>query len=236
MIDLDAELERRIAARWRLTLGDELAAPATCSAWAVRLADGGEAVLKLAGPSEPARHEIACLRAWRGAPAPLLLDADEDAGALLLERIVPGSQAVDAAPEDVALLLAVMGAADLPDDLPLLVDRVRDRLDRTERAGRTSGARLAWARSALSRLDDDQARPALVHGRFDARTVLRCARRGLCAVDPLPCAGDPTYDAACWIHAGGSAGRRARFNALCSAAGLDRSRVRDWCGIAAVHG
>ena len=79
----------------------------------------------------------------------------------------------------------------------------------------------------------------LVHGDFDERNILRCGRRGVCAIDPLVAAGDPLYDAAYWIHGTGRPGRRARFNALSDALGLDRderARLRDWCGVIAVHG
>jgi streptomycin 6-kinase len=66
--------------------------------------------------------------------------------------------------------------------------------------------------------------------------VVRCNRRVLCAIDPIPCAGDPAYDAATWVHAGGRPGRRARFDELSHATGLDAERLRDWCGVVAVHG
>ena len=74
---------------------------------------------------------------------------------------------------------------------------------------------------------------------FDERNILHCDRRGVCAIDPLVAAGDALYDAAYWIHATGRPGRRARFNALSDALTLDRgsrARLRDWCGVIAVHG
>ena len=51
--------------------------------------------------------------------------------------------------------------------------------------------------------------------------------------------GDPLYDAASWIHGNGGPGRRARFDGLAAALALDageRARLRDWCGVVAVHG
>jgi streptomycin 6-kinase len=76
----------------------------------------------------------------------------------------------------------------------------------------------------------------LVHGDFDDRNLLVCARRGLCAIDPLPCAGDPAYDAGYWVHANRRPGRRARLDAIVAATGLDRERVRDWAAVVGVHG
>ena len=76
----------------------------------------------------------------------------------------------------------------------------------------------------------------IVHGDFDERNLLTCRRRGLCTIDPLPCAGDGTYDAAYWVHANRRPGRRARFDRIAAAMGLDRGRLRDWCAVIAVHG
>ena len=71
-------LEAEVAARWDLELGDELPGGLLASVRAVRRADGTDAVLKLAGPWDRTADEIACLRLWRGGPAPTLLEADEE--------------------------------------------------------------------------------------------------------------------------------------------------------------
>jgi len=227
-------LEADVAARWRLELGDELTGGLLASARAVRRADGTDAVLKLSGPWDRTADEIACLQRWGGGPAPTLLEADEEQSAILLERIVPGTRATEADPESVAALLI---AIHVPDAIGLCaVDvTVSRRLDRAERDGRASGQRLAWARTAVQRLQENAPTPVIVHGDFDERNLLACARRGLCAIDPLPCAGDGTYDAAYWVHANRRRGRRARFDAMV-AAGFERDRLRDWCAVVAVHG
>ena len=63
----------------------------TCSwvATAVR-ADRTPAVLKLGMPHMEGAHEIQGLRFWNGNPTVELLDADDDLGAMLLERCQPG--------------------------------------------------------------------------------------------------------------------------------------------------
>ena len=116
---------------------------------------------------------------------------------------------------------------------------VARRIANAEADGRSSPKRLGWARDALARLEEKPPPAVLVHGDFDERNILRCARRGICAIDPLVAAGDPLYDAAYWIHGTGRPGHRARFNALSDALDLDRderARLRDWCGVIAVHG
>lgn len=227
-------LEAEVAAQWALQLGDELPGGLLASVRAVRRADGTDAVLKLAGPWDRTADEIVCLRVWGGGPAPTLLDADEERGAILLERIAPGTRETDADPESVAVLLTAIHVPDAS-GLRALDVTVSRRLDRAERDGRASGQRLAWARIAVQRLQEDAPAAVIVHGDFDGRNLLACARRGLCAIDPLPCAGDGTYDAAYWVHANRRRGRRARFDAMV-AAGFERDRLRDWCAVVAVHG
>jgi streptomycin 6-kinase len=228
-------LEGELADRWQLDLGPRLPGGLLASVRVVRRADGGYAVLKLAGPWDRTADEIDCLRRWAGDGAPELLEASASCGAILLERIAPGTPAVAATAEAVAELL---GRLHLPDELGLrsLHDTVIRRLDRAARDGRASGQRLAWARTAAQRLHEAAPAAVLVHGDFDERNLLACGRRGLCAIDPLPCSGDGVYDAAYWVHANRRPGRRIRFDAMVAAAGFDRERLKDWCGVIAVHG
>jgi streptomycin 6-kinase len=228
-------LEAEIAARWHLQLGQELQGGRLASVRVARREDGSDAVLKLSGPWDRTRDEIECLRLWGGTATPELLEADEDLGAILLERITPGEAETAADPERIAALLASLHLPDALGLRPLGVTAAR-RLDRAERDGRAVGRRLAWARAAVQRLQDAAAPAVIVHGDFDERNLLTCERRGLCAIDPLPCSGDGTYDAAYWVHANRRPGRRERFEAMLTTAGLDRERLKDWCAVIAVHG
>lgn len=223
-----------LAARWRLELGEPLGGGLLSVVRLVRTADGTLAVLKLASPWARPADEAAALGAWQGRGAPHLLDRDADRGALLLERIVPGDAAPGAAAE-VARLLSELHAVPSP-PLPALVDIARCRLARALAQGRKPAHKVAWARAKLEELAQAPIVPVLCHGDFDGRNLLRCDRRGLCAIDPLPCTGDPAYDAGYWAHANGAPGRRARTTAIADATGLPVDRVRGWCAIVAVHG
>ena len=227
-------LEAEIASRWRLELGDELPGGPLASVRAARRADGTGAVLKLAGPWDRTTDEIACLRRWDGGPAPTLLEADEERSAILLERVTPGTRRDQCRPG----LDCVASGGD-PRAGRARARCPRCHCDPASRSGRARracvGQRLAWARTAVQRLHEAAPAAVIVHGDFDERNLLRCARRGLCAIDPLPCTGDGTYDAASWVHANRRRGRRGRFDAMV-AAGFDRDRLRDWCAVVAVHG
>jgi streptomycin 6-kinase len=226
------------AERWRLELGPELPGGLLACVVEATTADGREAVLKLPSPWARGEDEVRALRAWAGHGAPELLAEDPEQGALLLERIRPGEHPVSLAAEAIAPVLRLL-AVEPPPGLPALTAIAAQRLATAEAEGRANARRLTWARHAVERLEAGAPPPALVHGDFDERNLLRCAQRGVCAIDPLPCAGDPLYDAASWVHGNRRPERRARFDALVAELHLDEgecARLRDWCGVVAVHG
>ena len=226
------------AERWRLELGPELPGGLLACVVSATTPAGREVVLKVASPWARGKDEVTALRAWSGRCTPELLADDPELGAVLLERVRPGEHPSSLEVEAVAPLLRLL-AVEPPPGLPALTTIATERLATTEAEGRANAQRLTWARQAIARLEAGSPPPALVHGDFDERNLLTCARRGLCAIDPLPCAGDPLYDAASWIHGNGRPGRRARFDGLALALGLgaeERARLRDWCGVVAVHG
>jgi len=88
---LSAMLEE-LTGRWSLRTGPPFEhANVTCS-WVapVVCADGISAVLKLGMPHMEGASEIEGLRFWNGNPTVQLLEADNDLGAMLLERCQPG--------------------------------------------------------------------------------------------------------------------------------------------------
>jgi streptomycin 6-kinase len=88
---LPAILEE-LTSRWSLRVDAPFDhANVTCS-WvaAVLRADGTPAVLKVGMPHMEGADEIRGLRFWNGDPTVQLLEADDDLGAMLLERCLPG--------------------------------------------------------------------------------------------------------------------------------------------------
>lgn len=220
-----------IADEWKLELGPELVGGVlgfVCET-------DGNRVLKAAGPWDRPQEEIEALRLWDGGPAPRLLRADPVRGALLLERLRPGRRAVDAGADEVAALLARLHVRPWP-GLRSLDAVARRRIARAVEQGRTKADRAERALAAVEHLAADSPPPVLLHGDFDDRNLLRCAERGLAAIDPLPCAGDPAYDAAYWAHANGRPGVRERRGAIAAATGLDPARVSLWGEVVAAHG
>ncbi len=227
-------LTTELAVRWRLELGAELPGGLlSCVLAATR--DGEPVVLKLTGGWDCPADEIRCLRRWAGDGAPLVLEADPDRGALLLERVEPGTAAAAATATDVGALLRRLHVEPFA-ELRAVEDVARARLARVVAQGRQPADRAARAAELLPALVATTEREVLLHGDFDGRNVLVCAHRGLVAIDPLPCIGDPTYDAASWAHANGRTGRRERQHAIATALDLDPERVRRWGVVVATHG
>jgi len=227
-------METELAERWRLALGPELPGGLLSCVRVVTREDGSPAILKI-GARRRTHDEIGALRAWDGGGAPLLLAADVDLKAMLLERIEPGDHPVGASGETVG---AVLRELHVPPHagLPTLWEIVRKRIENALHDERASEQKARWALAKADQLERDAPAPVLLHGDFDDRNLLVCSRRGLCAIDPLPCAGDPAYDAGYWVHGNRQPGRRARLDAIVAAGGFDRARVRDWAAIIGVHG
>ena len=228
---LPARLDE-LALEWKLELGETLPGGVLSCAVAVRTAEG-PAVLKVTGPWSRTEDEVAALRAWNGIAAPRLLQATD--GALLLERIEPGSRAVDAEPRAVAEVFRQLHVAPLS-GVWSVAERARWSLDLAVVDGRASPVAASKALETTASLEADTAERVLLHGDLDHRNLLHCRTRGLAAIDPLPCVGDPAYDAAYWAHADRLPGVRERRTAIARELDLDPRRVDAWASVITVHG
>ena len=94
--DVLGSLERR----WALTLGVPFDGEEVSCSWVAPAArgDGTSVVLKLGMPHMEGEHELHGLRFWNGDATVRLLESDQELGAMLLERCVPGT-ALRALPE-----------------------------------------------------------------------------------------------------------------------------------------
>src|ERR1700722_6465047 len=107
-LDRLPDVLRSLERRWALTPdapldGDE---PSCSYVAAVRTANGTPTVLKIAMPHMEGEHEIQGLRFWDGDPTVLLLEADDQLGALLLERCKPGTTLRTLAEQDQDMVIA----------------------------------------------------------------------------------------------------------------------------------
>ncbi|MFI2312469.1 aminoglycoside phosphotransferase [Streptomyces sp. CB00072] len=241
-------LAAQLAARWGLALGELFESGASSVVLRCQWPDGTPAVLKLSPDRALLNKQAEMLLVF--APSgrvPAALAVDAEAGAMVLEEVLPGTVAEDmpqkSLPRQWGELLAALHAVAPPVHWPL---DLRGRFDEAfVRIGRrlsepAIGARIdqaAWrrARQRCEVLLDSQARFVLLHGDLHLGNVLDGGPlRGLIAIDPKACVGDPCFDAVDYVVAGaGHEGVEARCQQVATACQLDGDRLYAWSRVVA---
>jgi len=230
---------RDLERRWSLVLGAPFNEETSC-AWAapVALADGTSAVLKLGMPHMEGAHEIQGLRFWDGDPTVRLLEADDELGAMLIERCQPGT-ALRGVPESeqdmliAGLLRRLWRSPPAPHVFRPLAALTAYWTDKT-----LSDVQL-WPDAGLVReglvlfKELPQTAPAKVLLATDlhAGNVLRSQREPWLVIDPKPFIGEPAYDATQHLFNCGERLRADPDGMIRRIAGLlsvDYERVRLW--------
>lgn len=203
---LPAILEE-LTKRWSLRMDAPFEdGEATC-AWVgpVIRADGSSALLKLGMPHMEGAQEIDGLRYWNGDPTVRLLEADDDLGAMLLERCRPGT------------MLRSEPEPQQDEVIANLAQRLRQRTS-LEGLGRfrplsemitvwreeTLAQERCWPDAGLVReglrvllqLADPTPGDTVLATDLHAGNVLRAEREPWLVIDPKPFVGDPAYDLA----------------------------------------
>ena len=251
--DLPA-LAGELAGRWGLRLGQAWPAGGTSVVLPCESADGELLVLKLTPDLKIAADEATALDAWKTRHHVVTLhNAGLDRGALLLERVLPGSRLADEPGRwtlgEVAPVLSDLwrqpfwlgagsGLPELRERADFVFELTRRRLEgRPEVAGRVPPGLVegSWSlASALAR----EGPVRLLHGDLHPGNVLRGGDgRGLVAIAPRPCLGAPAFDAVDWVLAdgGGEEAVQQRIGWLAARVdGLDPDRAWGWCQAMAV--
>jgi streptomycin 6-kinase len=241
-------LAARMAAQWGLGLGEQFESGASSVVLRCRWPDGTPAVLKLSPDRALLTRQGEMLRVF--APSgrvPAVLAADAEAGAMVLAEVLPGTEAADLPPASLparwgdllAALHAVAPPAGWPWDLRGRCDeafgRIGRRLSEPDIGARVD--RAAWQRAIgrCGRVLDTQDTPVLLHGDLHLGNVLDGGpSRGLIAIDPKACVGDPCFDAVDYVVAGaGLEGVEDRCRRVAAACGLDGDRLYAWSRVIA---
>lgn len=237
--------------RWGLEL-DEALSGGTSRVFLGRQDGARPVVLKLTPDRSIAEPEAIALRAWARTPHAVdLLGSDPEAGALLLDRVTPGTMVAawpglpafedfagllaglrDVAGQDVAALPS--SAAGVEFIYGLIARRARD-----PHVSRFVSPDMVARGHALAReLTASTGDYGLVHGDLHLSNILDGGpARGLVAIDPRPSRGDRTWDAidialARVTSASELDERISRIAAFVP--GLNAGRLRRWCQATAV--
>jgi streptomycin 6-kinase len=234
-----------LAQRWRFELGPPIPRGSMSVVLRGRMADGRAGVLKASPDRARLVDEAAALQGWHSVHTPAVLALDEQLGALLLEAIEPGTPLVvsSAYPdlERVGELLRALHASGVPDSAyPTVAQRVAYLFDASTKLYHRHPELTALVplelyergRRLATWLAQDASPIVLLHGDLTPSNLLDGgAERGLVAIDPAPCLGDPAFDAVdllCW-QADDLETIQARAERLAAAAGLDPARLLGWC-------
>jgi streptomycin 6-kinase len=231
--------------RWNLEWGTLIQRGSMSVVIRCRTAEGRPAVLKTSPERTRIAYEAAALASWSTPHVPAVLALDESAGALLLEAIEPGTPLAEAAAypalESVAALLTSLHEDGVPDPLyrpvadhiAYLFDAGMKNYERRPDLAEVVPPELyAHGRRLAIRLAAGAGSTVLLHGDLTAVNVLDGgAARGLVAIDPAPCLGDPAFDAVDLVfwQAADVETIALRAEQLAPAVGGDAGRLLDWC-------
>jgi streptomycin 6-kinase len=246
---LMAEYERR----WSITVG----APYTLSYNYVAPAtrhDGTLAVLKLGLPDGEAEDQTPALRHYAGHGMARLLEAEPERGAMLLERLEPGTMLATLVPTDDARATTIAaevirdlwqgpGGGAPPaghpfqsiDDWAAGMGRMRAHFGGG--TGPFPRALVEEAEALFADLLASQGAPVLLHGDLHHDNILAAQRAPWLAIDPKGIVGERAYEVGALLrnplpqlfqlpNPGQATARRVAQ--LSEELGLDRARVRGW--------
>ena len=248
-LDRLPDLVERCAARWSLKVGAPFPSLSYNYAAPAEGLDGARLVLKVGVPVAELLLEIEALRLFDGRGAVRLLDADAEWGALLLERLEPGTQLVALCEEDDEA--ATKAAAD-----------VMKRLWRPVPAAHSFPTAAGWgkglrrlrehfgggtgpfprrlfeeAETLFAELLASADEEVVTHGDLHHGNVLAATRDRWLAIDPKGLVAEPAYEVGAllrnplpqllrWpnpIHV-----TERRIAQLSEELGFERARVRGW--------
>jgi streptomycin 6-kinase len=234
-----------LAERWHLEWGAVIPRGSMSVVVRCRLPGRRPCVVKVSPDRARLAHEAAALGRWTTVHTPTVLAVDESLGALLIEEITPGTPLVESGAypsvDAAAGLLTALQTNGLPDPTyPPLTFRVEHLfasggrpyernpvlLDLIPRALYERGHRQA------ARLAAGATSTALLHGDLTPSNILDGGdRRGLVAIDPAPCLGDPAFDAVDLVmwQADDVDIVGARAEQLASALDFETNRLLAWC-------
>lgn len=244
-LDALPQVLRELAERWEIELASLIRRGSFSVVIRCRTADGRSAVLKVSPAQGRIRDEAAALARWTTAHVPVVYAVDEGVGALLIEAIEPGTPLVES-PEypSTASLASLMGslhADGLPDPaFRPVAERIEYLFDSSRRlyewkpdlAELISPELYERSRNLALRLGAGASAAVLLHGDLTPVNILDGGEaRGLVAIDPAPCIGDPAFDAIDLVlwRADDVETVVGRIDELAPSLGCGTGRLLDWC-------
>jgi streptomycin 6-kinase len=232
--------------KWSLKLGEYLEGGYLAAVLGCRGPRGEDLVLKVSPPIAAPAIEARALAHWVGRGTARLVDWDEEVGALLLERIRPGTFLMD---QDRSVLddelairaasgaLAAMQAVLMPPaaSFPSFEDKLQWWLNWARVSGEPDAVgtpMLPLFERCARRLDATAPRKTVAHGDFVAKNLLLGNDGRYVAIDPLPYIGDTCADIGHFSsYHSPVATVVPRARAIAEATGNDADRAAQWAAV-----
>src|SRR5262245_23860792 len=213
-------------------------------------ADGAQVILKLGMPHPELSSEIAALRLWDGRGCAQLIEAAPERGALLIERLLPGSMLRDLPDDDEVTRIAAQVMRALWRAAPPAPEgavfptaarwasglrRLRARYDGG--TGPLPDDMVQRAEAIFAELLASSGAPMLLHGDLHHENILSAARAPWLAIDPKGLIGEAEYEVGALIRNPlpgllalryVTATLSRRFDILVETLGFDRQRMTAW--------
>lgn len=237
---------------WQLEVGEPFEGGCTALVAPAERRDGSSCVLKLRYPDDESLHEPEALELWDGDGAVRLIERDHVTGALLLERLAPGTSLRELQDTGEAMRLACGALCRLWQPTgpahPFVTAQAcaaHWAVD-IDRQYRTCGkpfdaALLNGAVAAFELLAAHEGESVVLHQDFHRGNVLRAQREPWLVIDPKPLAGERAFDAR-WLlndllrqEPRSSLELGELLEQLCTELSLELERVRLWTFARAVE-
>jgi streptomycin 6-kinase len=233
-----------LADRWRLEFRGLIPRGSMSVVIRCTMANGQPGVLKICPDRQRVVTEADALCKWNTQHVPALHSVDTVLGALLMEAIAPGTMLVESRSYPASaigdLLESLHSHGDPDPAYPSLQERIaylfdaaaRYRNQHPELLEIVPDKLLARGLRLAAKLAVQASTRVLLHGDLTPVNVLDGGTpRGLVAIDPAPCLGDPAFDAVDLLFwkAADVATVVARADDLAQRMGLLKSRLLDWC-------
>lgn len=237
-----------LSTRWQLQIGTPFEAGASSLTLRCTTSDNTAAVLKLSPDTELMAAQVEMLQHL--APSgrvPAVLASEPSIAAMVMEEVIPGTVADDI-PIDTLIplwanLMRKLHSVPRPaKELPTLQDRFDESFQRIGKnlsnpliSERIRQATWSRAIERCQKLLDSQDNPVMLHGDLHPGNALDGGpSRGLIAIDPKLCVGDPCFDAVDLVAmSAGGEGVDSRCDRMASACGLDGDRLHAWAQVVA---
>lgn len=179
------------------------------------LPDGREVVLKMGPPNDELASEMIALGWWNGRGAVRLLQAEPEAGVMLLERIRPGHTLLDVydtvRDDDTATRIACRVMQQFwrpppPDSSQLItVEQWGQGLHELRRLhqdgiGLFSRRLVEMAARLHAELEASADAPVVLHGDLHHQNIIQAEDGGWLAIDPKGVVGEPAYEVGAWLR------------------------------------